>query len=139
MNFSIRFSSNDNDFLYLVMKKVYPVFIARFALCFITMSNWQLYIIEFYEIFCLVQTLLLSLSYNFQIRLLSFCKPLSNPFKVIIALQLVLKSLMILYALYLSYYIPAKMATTNKTIAIVILKFVAKTKIIGPSTCGTML
>lgn len=126
MSFSIWFLSNNDGLLYWAMKNVYPVFIVRFPLRLTTVSNWKLHITAFCELFCLIPTFSLPLFNDFQLSLPSFLEPLPNPHKAIVALQLVLKSPMVLRTLDPLYYTPAETVVTNEVIAITISEFVVK-------------
>ncbi len=113
MSFSIWFSSNDDGLLYLAMKNVYPALIVGFALRLTTVPNRKLHTATFCEPLRLIPTFLLPPSNNFQLSLPSFLEPLPNLREAIAALQLVLKSPMVPYALDPSYYTPAETVVTN--------------------------
>lgn len=127
MNFSIWFLSNDNGLLYLVIKNVYLALIIRIALYFTTVPNRKLYTTEFSKLFCLVLTFLLPPSNNFQLSLPNFYRPIPNPYKIMAALQLILKSSIIPHALYLLYHILTKIVIINKAIAAIMSEFITKT------------
>ncbi len=108
------------------MKNIYLALIVGFVLHLTTVPNRKLYSAVLCEFFRLVPTFLLFLSNNFPFSLSSFLKPLPNLHEVIAALQLVLKSLMVLSTLDLSYYTPAETTATNEAIAIAMPEFLAK-------------